>query len=163
MDNHQAIGRAGALPWRLPADLAYFKEVTLGKPIIMGRRTFDSIGRPLPGRCNIVLSRDPAFQPAGVCVAADLKSALAEAASRESDEIMIIGGAAIYQLALPHANRLYLTVVQAEVPDCDAHFPSIDWPQWEEIRRIERPADERNAYPMSFVVLDRLTRRLPTP
>src|SRR3546814_10388241 len=119
MDRNRVIGRAGALPWRIPADLKFFKAVTMGKPVVMGRKTWQSIGRALPGRANIVVSRDPDFRSEGAAAASSLDAALdrARAIARPAGvaEVMVIGGAEIYALALPRADRLYITEVQAEV------------------------------------------------
>ena len=152
------IGRDGALPWRLAGDLKHFKTLTLGKPVLMGRRTFASIGRALPGRTNIVLTRDPAFRAEGVRTAPNLAAALtmaeAEAKRMQADEIAIIGGAALYAVTLPRAHRLYLTEVHAKPPGT-TYFPAFERNEWREIARegpLQRP-DE--AYSYSFVVLDR--------
>jgi thymidylate synthase len=138
--DNDVIGRGNALPWHLPADLAHFKRLTLGKPILMGRRTFESIGRPLPGRSNIVITRDPAFAAHGVRTVHSLDAALDLAAQIAlvdgSDELMVIGGAQIYAAALPRAQRLYLTRVHAR-PEGDAFLPAIDWSEWREERREE--------------------------
>jgi len=146
------IGRDNDLPWRLPDDLKRFKELTVGKPIIMGRRTWDSIGRPLPGRTSIVLSRSATFAPAGAIVVPDIEHALAAAGA--VDEAFVIGGAQVYALALPFAQRLYLTIVHGDVAG-DARFPALDPRQWREVERSERPADERHAFAMTFSVLER--------
>jgi dihydrofolate reductase len=146
------IGRDNDLPWRLPADLARFKALTMGHPIIMGRRTWDSIGRPLPGRTSIVLSRSAGFAPAGAIVVPDFEQALVAAGA--VDEVFVIGGAQVYALALPRADRLYLSIVHADI-DGDAHFPAFEPADWREVERIERPADERHAWPMTFSVLER--------
>jgi len=150
------IGRAGDLPWRLPEDLKHFRAVTMGKPIVMGRRTYESIGRPLPGRANIVVTRDPAFGPAGVEVAATLEDALELAARRAAaagvSEIMVIGGAEIYRSALPHARRIYLTEVH-EAVEGDTYFPAFDRAEWREASREDRTSDLGIA--ISFVVLER--------
>ena len=154
------IGRDNALPWRLTGDLKRFKEITMGKPIIMGRKTYESIGRPLPGRTNIVLSRDPAFRADKIKVVSDFPSAeaVAQDAARRAavSEIMVIGGAGIYRLAFPHADRIYLTEVHAAVQG-DAVFPSYDKAEWiEQSRTYQRAAnDETSDY--SFVTLDRKT------
>ncbi|HYW02404.1 MAG TPA: type 3 dihydrofolate reductase [Gammaproteobacteria bacterium] len=153
MDRRRGIGRDGRLPWRLPADLAWFRRVTMGKPVIMGRRTFESIGRPLPGRENIVLSRDPDYAAEGVKTAPDVAAALALAG--DAEEVMILGGARVYAALLERADRIYLTEVHGDF-DADVRFPELDPARWEEIRRIEQPADERNPYAMSFVVLERV-------
>jgi dihydrofolate reductase len=158
------IGRDNTLPWRLSGDLRRFKEITMGKPIIMGRKTFDSIGRPLPGRTNIVLSRDANFRVANIEVAGDFPSARAaavDAAHRAAvSEIMVIGGAAIYRLALPHADRIYLTEVHAEVRG-DAEFPAYDKTDWIERSRTHRRAAPGETSDYSFVTLDRKTAPAP--
>lgn len=132
------IGRGNDLPWRLPGDLKYFKRVTMGKPIIMGRRTWESIGRPLPGRRNIVITRNTAFQAEGADVVPSLEEAVAlaerVAAAEGADEAVVIGGAEIYKVALPRADRLYITEVHGSV-DGDALLPEIDWGQWRETSR----------------------------
>ena len=152
------IGRDKALPWRLSGDLKRFKQITMGKPVIMGRKTFDSIGRPLPGRTNIVLSRNPAFRAENVEVVDDFPSAKAvavDAAHRAAvTEIMAIGGAGIYQLALPHADRIYLTEVHAEVHG-DAVFPAYDRADWIEQSRLYQRAASGETTDYSFVTLDR--------
>jgi len=152
------IGRDNGLPWRLSGDLRRFKEITMGKPIIMGRKTFESIGRPLPGRTNIVLSRDPAFRVADVVVVPDFPSAreAAEDAARRAGvtEIMVIGGAGIYQLALPHADRIYLTEVYAEV-EGDAFFPPYDKADWIEQSCVHQRAAPGETSDYCFVTLDR--------
>lgn len=152
------IGRDNALPWHLPEDLRYFKRVTLGKPIVMGRKTFESIGKPLPGRTNIVITRNAQFQAPGVEVAHSLDAALALAeliASRQgATETVAIGGAEIYRAALPRADRLYITEVHAQV-DGDALFPTIDWQQWREVFREHHAAIDTDSYPYSFVRYER--------
>ncbi len=151
------VGRDNTLPWHLPEDLKYFKRVTLGKPIVMGRKTFQSIGRPLPGRRNIVVSRDPGFAPEGVETALSLAAALALAAGREGEveEVMVIGGAQIYREAMSQVNRLYVTEVHAEL-EGDAYFPEIDWSDWREESRERHEACDLNPYPYSFVVYSRV-------
>lgn len=153
MDRRRAIGTNGDLPWHLPADLKHFRRITMGKPIVMGRKTHESIGRALPGRQNIVISGSPGFNPNG-CVVVD---ALAKAFRhvRDADEVMIIGGAALYREALPHADRMYLTEIRAEVGG-DVYFPGYSADEWREIDRTDRPADAENRYPLSFVVLERV-------
>ena len=127
------IGLDNRMPWHLPEDLAHFKRVTLGKPVVMGRKTFESIGRPLPGRLNIVVTRNPDWQAAGVQVAHSLDAALALAAAAAPEEIMLIGGAELYRQALPQADVLYLTEIDAEFAG-DAFFPEVDLARW----RIDR-------------------------
>jgi dihydrofolate reductase len=153
------IGRDGGLPWRLSADLRRFKALTLGKPVIMGRKTWDSLPtRPLPGRTNIVLTRDGSFvaQRAVVCetFADAVDIAREQAAEDGADEVCVIGGAALFALALPKARRLYLTEVEADVPG-DVHFPPFDEADWTEVSREAVPADERNEYATMFRVLER--------
>jgi dihydrofolate reductase len=148
--DNDVIGRNNALPWDLPADLQHFRRLTMGKPIIMGRLTFESIGRPLPGRSNIVISRNPDYSAEGTHCVRDLDTAieLAEhiALIDGSDEIVVIGGAQIYALALPRASRLYLTRVHLS-PEGDAQLPVIDWEAWSEQRRVEHaPADDAPAH-----------------
>ena len=152
MDRDGLIGRGDALPWRLPADLRHFKSLTMGKPILMGRRTFESIGRPLPGRHNIVVSRDPAFRAEGCTVVRSVQEALEAAAG--SEEVMVIGGAQLYAQLLDRADRMYLTLVHAEV-EGDAWFPEFDRGQWREVGRDDFCADQDNEYDYSFIVLDR--------
>ncbi|MEE4277149.1 MAG: dihydrofolate reductase [Halieaceae bacterium] len=139
--DNDVIGRNNALPWDLPADLAHFRRRTMGKPILMGRRTFESIGRPLPGRSNIVITRNSAYAHEGVRVVSDFEDAvdLAEAIALIDgvEELVVIGGAEIYALSLPRLSRLYLTRVHAE-PEGDAWLPPIDWDEWLETEREER-------------------------
>lgn len=146
------IGRDNQLPWRLSADLQHFKSLTMGKPIVMGRKTWTSLGRPLPGRRNIVVTRDRAFQCDGCIVTHSIDAALAAAAG--SEEVMIIGGAELYAQTLPRADRLYLTEVMAEV-EGDAHFPAIAAADWIEVGREHCMADAKNDYACDFIVLDR--------
>lgn len=153
------IGRNNALPWYLPDDLRYFKRVTMGKPIVMGRKTFESIGKPLPGRSNIVISRNPEFQAQGVKVVASLDEALRlaqEIAVMDGvREMVVIGGAEIYRTAIPRADRLYITEVHASV-EGDAHLPDVEWAQWRERERERHEAQGSNPYDYSFVVYDRV-------
>lgn len=146
------IGARGALPWRLPDELAHFRRTTLGKPVLMGRRTFVSLGRPLPGRANVVLSRDPAFAAPGCEVARDLASALALHAA--AAEQIVIGGAALYVEALPRAARIYLTRIHAR-PEGDVHFPALDPAEWRESTLEEHAADERHAHAYTVLLLER--------
>jgi len=150
---NDVIGRDNGMPWHLPADLKHFKDVTLGKPVLMGRRTYEAIGRPLPGRRNLVLSRDAAFSAAGVDVVHTLEEAIT--AAGDVPELMIIGGAALYALALPRTDRVHLTRLHMTV-DGDAFFPLLPQSEWRETSRSpRRPADERNACDMSFLTLER--------
>ena len=143
------------MPWHIPADLKFFKTTTLGKPVVMGRKTFGSIGRPLPGRLNIIMTRDPGFHPAGVDVAADVDAAISLAATAAgAGEIMVIGGAQIYAEVLPSAQRLYLTEVHASVAG-DTRFPHLEPSQWIERSRERCRQDIPTPLEFSFVVLER--------
>ncbi|QVL47894.1 MAG: dihydrofolate reductase [Thiocapsa sp.] len=147
------IGRENRLPWYLPADLGHFKQLTLDKTIVMGRRTWESLPGLLPRRRHIVLSRDPAFRPDG-CLVVDSLDAAIEAAG-PVPELLIVGGAALYAETLPRADGLYLTLVHATI-DGDTRFPCWDPADWVEVGRVERPADDRNAYAMTFLELRRV-------
>jgi dihydrofolate reductase len=151
-DARGGIGQQGGLPWHLPDDLKRFKALTMGKPIIMGRRTQQSIGRPLPDRRNIVISRSRGLELDGCEIAGSLDAALELAA--DAPEACVIGGAEIYRLALPRADVLYLTRVEAVV-EADTFFPQIDAGDWEEREREPHAADERHAYPYTFITLVR--------
>ena len=153
MDRGRVIGAEGKLPWHLPADLKHFRAITWGKPIVMGRKTHESIGRPLPGRENIVVSRTPGFESPGCVVVRSTEEALIHI--REALEVMVVGGAALYAETLPLAHRIYLTEVHAEF-DGDVHFPPYDRVAWRERQRIDHPADKLNPFPYSFVLLERL-------
>ena len=149
------IGRDGDLPWRLPADLARFKRVTMGRPIVMGRRTWESIGRPLPGRSNLVLSRKPGYEAAGCRVVSALGEAILAATAEGAEEMMVIGGEALYAEALPVADQILLTRVHA-VLEGDTYFPPLDQDA-RAVTAVERhEADERNEYPYSFLELTRI-------
>jgi dihydrofolate reductase len=152
------IGLEGSLPWWLPSDLKHFKKITMGKPIVMGRRTFASIGRPLPGRSNIVLSANAGFRAEGVQVAPNLDAALAiadeEAKRLGAGEIAVIGGHALYAETLPRAARIYLTEVHAK-PDGNVNFPAFDKSEWNEVSREGPLQGAHDAHPYSFVILDR--------
>lgn len=150
------IGRDGGLPWRLSGDLRYFKAVTMGKPIIMGRKTFESIGRPLPGRPNLVVSRTPGFSCAGADVYQSLEAAIADAEGMGKGEVMVIGGAGLYEAALPIADRIYLTEVHAKVVG-DVTFPAFDRGEWAETSRARHPAGEKDDHDHSFVIFERVT------
>ncbi|HEV3286912.1 MAG TPA: type 3 dihydrofolate reductase [Steroidobacteraceae bacterium] len=151
MAQNGVIGRDNALPWRLPADLKRFKAFTLGKIVLMGRKTFESIGRPLPGRDNLVLTRDRRWWASGVIVVHSVEQALAQAGA---NELVAIGGAQIYRLLMPFARRIYLTHVHADVPG-DTFFPDFDPTQWDDVECRMHPADEEHAYPVTFVTLER--------
>lgn len=153
------IGRGGDLPWRLSDDLKRFKALTLGKPVIMGRKTWDSLPKkPLPGRLNIVLSNDGSFEPAGAVVCASFHEAVQiareQAADDGAEEVCVIGGRALFELALPKAQRMYLTEVEAEV-EGDVFFPAFNKEEWAEVAVEAHPADENNDYPAKYRVLER--------
>ncbi|MGH8397143.1 MAG: dihydrofolate reductase [Gammaproteobacteria bacterium] len=152
---HNEIGKSGKMPWHLPADLKHFKSITLGKPIIMGRKTFAAIGKPLPERRNIVVTRDRDFMADGCEIAHSLTDALVLAAG--VPEIMVIGGSELYREALPRAQRIYLTRVHASF-DADTFFPTLDPADWRETAREGHAADERNSFAYSFLTLE---RRIP--
>ena len=157
MTRNRVIGRANTLPWRLPADLAHFKALTTGHPVLMGRRTFESLGRPLPHRTNIVISGTPGYAPAGCLVAGSLEQALQLGRQHcpPSDSTMfVIGGENLYAQTLPLADRLYITLVDADI-DGDAWFPEFDWQEWREVERRSQPADDKNPYGCTFVALER--------
>ncbi len=147
------IGQDNGLPWRLPGDLKRFKALTMGKPIIMGRKTYESIGKPLPGRTNIVITRQTDLQLAGCLVAGSLPEACNSVAA---DELMVIGGADIYRQALPLARRIYLTQVHASVSG-DAWFPELEQDQWREVSREDVPADPQHEHAYSFITLERVS------
>lgn len=147
------IGKNNSLPWNLPADMKHFRELTLGKVVIMGRKTFESIGNPLPKRINIVLTKKKDYNAEGCNVFNSVNEALAEAKSH--GEIMIIGGAEIYTLFLPLVNKMYLTLIDAEI-DGDSYFPKYNKNEWKEVYRKENKADEMNQYNYTFLTLVRV-------
>jgi dihydrofolate reductase len=149
------IGAAGGLPWRLPSDLKRFKSVTMGKPVIMGRKTWESIGRPLPGRRNIVVTRSQDFSAQGVERASSLDEAIAMAVEGDAAEVCVIGGGQLYEEALPAADRLYITHVMAE-PEGDTRFPPIHQEQWLPVSSEEIVAGENDSAQMRFVVYERI-------
>ena len=154
LDRNHAIGRDNALPWRLPDDLKRFKALTLGKPVLMGRKTAESLGRALPGRRNLVLTRTGSVPFAGMEAFATLDSALE--AVQGAEEVCVIGGGEIFAMTLAVANRMHLTWVDAEIADADAFFPRFDPAQWRETSREAHPADARNEYPFEFVDYSRI-------
>jgi dihydrofolate reductase len=153
MARNHVIGRDNALPWRLPTDLKHFKAVTWGKPILMGRKTFESIGKPLPGRANLVLTRDRGWMAAGVLVVHSPDEALER--TRNAPELACIGGAEVFRLLMPLATRIHLTRIDADIPG-DTVFPPIDIAEWAQIDSRRFAADERNAFDMTFVTLERV-------
>jgi len=153
MTDERVIGIENRLPWRLPNDMKWFRQHTLGKPIIMGRKTFESFGsKPLPERSNIIISRDGTYQAKDSIVVHSIDEALQ--AAGEVDEVMIIGGASFYEQMLPRADRLYLTFVHSNISG-DAWFPEVNYSEWSEVERIDCEPDEKNALAHSLVILDR--------
>lgn len=153
------IGQAGGLPWRLSSELKHFKGLTMGKPMVMGRKTFESIGKPLEGRDTIVITRTPGFKADGIHVADGLEAALELArrlaVGRQTDEVMVVGGGEIYRAALPLADRVYLSEIHAE-PEGDTRFPVLDSQIWQETSRERRDPGPKDSAAFSFVVLDRV-------
>lgn len=154
MDERRGIGVENRLPWRLPADMAYVKKTTMGKALLMGRKTFDSIGKPLPGRHNIVLTRDPAFQVEGVTVVHSVTEALDRFAY---EELIIFGGSEIYKLFLPYVDRMYITYLQHTFKT-DATFPDVDMSEWILVSNEQGVTDEKNPYTYFFRIYDRKVR-----
>lgn len=154
MAKNRAIGINNKLPWDMPADLKYFHDNTIGKPVIMGQKTFESIGRILPDRTNIVLTLDKGFSFPGVKVAYSIEEAIGIAKDTGAQEAMICGGASIYRQFLPLSDRLYLTIIDTEI-DGDAFFPEIDFNKWKEVKKIENKKDKENKFNYTFLVLER--------
>jgi dihydrofolate reductase len=155
-DLNNAIGKAGQLPWHLPQDLRFFKNTTWAMPVIMGRKTFDSMGKPLPGRTNIVVTQNPDWHFEGVLMADGIEKAIAMAQSMQVHEIFIIGGGAIYEAALHLANRVYLTRVQTSLVDADTWFPVLSPDAWHLIWERPFSSDEKHAYDYSFQCWERV-------
>lgn len=152
MGENRVIGKNNTLPWDMPSDMQRFRTLTRDKPVIMGRATHISIGRPLPHRTNIVLTRQPDFLTKGCVVVHSVHDALA--AARDAKEVMIIGGGSIYEQFLPLAHRMYLTIIHAPF-EGDAFFPDYDVRIWKEIERTDFPADDQNPHPYTFITLGR--------
>ncbi|UQZ37137.1 dihydrofolate reductase [Paenibacillus sp. PK3_47] len=156
MDANGLIGKNNDLPWHLPRDFAYFKAETLGKRMLMGRKTWDSLGgKPLKGRTSIILTRDTDYAPEGAEVVHSLEEALAE--GRKDDELMVVGGAEIYQMMLPYADKLQVTRIE-EAFEGDTKFPEVDWSQWEEVSNTPGIRDEKNPHDYRFYVYKRTDR-----
>ena len=153
MDENGLIGNKNALPWHLPADLKFFKNTTMGLPIAMGRKTWDSLGRPLPGRENIVITRNPMFTTKG-CTVLNSVDALVQYSQNNERDIFVIGGAEIYKLVLPFANRLYLTRIHAQF-NGDTYFPELNMSDWELISKEKGNRDEDNPYDYYFEIYER--------
>lgn len=161
MGKNRVIGRGGALPWDLPDDRIFFRKATLGKVMIKGRKTYESIGRLLPDRAHVIMTKDKKYAVKGARIAHSKEEALElakeEADQLHTDEIMVIGGAKVYEEFLPEADRIYLTIVDAQ-PEGDAFFPEFDEAKWREISREHHPRDERHAYSFDFVTYERAKR-----
>lgn len=153
MGNGRVIGINNSLPWKMPADMKWFREQTMGKPIVMGRKTFESFGaKPLPGRQNIIITHDQSYRASDCLVAHSIDEAIS--ACKDAEEIMIIGGASFYSQMLPRADRLYITEIHHDF-DGDSWFPEFNPEQWHESKRIDHHCDEKNPYDYSFVVFDK--------
>ena len=153
MTEDRVIGVKNSLPWKLPNDMKWFRQNTMGKPIVMGRKTFESFGaKALPGRTNIIITRDQSYQASDSIVVHSIDEALK--AAGDVDEVMIIGGASFYEQMLPRADRLYLTFVHAEL-DGDAWFPEINNSDWNKVEKTDHKKDKKNRYAHSFIILDR--------
>jgi len=153
MDEKRVIGINNSLPWKLPVDMKWFRSTTMGKPIVMGRKTFESFGaRVLPGRTNIIITRTEGYQAEGAVVVHSIDAAIAAAGNVE--EVMIIGGASFYEQMLPKADRLYITKVHGQF-EGDAWFPEFDMSNWRESERVESQIDEKNSYACSFLIYER--------
>lgn len=155
MAENRVIGKDNQLPWRMPADLRHFKAMTTGHPILMGRKTYESIGRPLPNRTNIIITRDPAYQANGCIVVTSIDQAIQHASKDGSAEIFIIGGAEVYKQLMPSVDRLYLTVIHHEF-EGDTNFPALDAREWNEVKREDHAADSENVHDYSFITLERI-------
>lgn len=155
MDENRVIGKDNKLPWHLPADLKHFKEITTGNPILMGRKTYESIGKPLPERTNIIITRDVNYAVAGCIVVTSLDHALQTAAAEGNKEIFIIGGAEVYKQLLPRINRIYLTLIHHTFQG-DTYFPELNPKEWMEIEKVTHQPDEKNPFSYSFIQLDRI-------
>ena len=153
--SNNAIGKDGKMPWHLPNDMRHFKNVTWGMPVMMGRKTFESLGKVLAGRKNIVISRQPGWQAKGTVTVKNIEDALFVARETDAKEVMVIGGGEMYTALFDRATRIYLTRVEAE-PEADTFFPSLDPKQWWLVSQKNHEADEKNAYNYSFQVWERL-------
>lgn len=153
MSDNRAIGKDNQLLWHLPRDLQHFKKITMGKPILMGRKTFQSIGRPLPGRQNLILTQDKEFKAEGCIVLHSIQAVLESV--KDQEELCVIGGAEIYRQMLPMLHRIYLTIVHHEFI-ADVYFPELNRSEWKEIERVDCAADEKNNYDCSFILLEKI-------
>lgn len=153
--NDGAMGKNGVLPWHLPADLKFFKETTMGKPMLMGRKTFESFPKTLPGRLHVVLSRQELSLPESVVLVHSLEEGLEVLKAQNQQELFVIGGAVLFREAMPFLQRAYITRVETTVPDADTFFPKLDMDQWQLISSEPKAKDERNAYDMVFEIWER--------
>jgi dihydrofolate reductase len=153
---NNAIGKGGKMPWHLPNDLKHFKNTTWAMPVIMGRKTFESMGKPLAGRKNIVITRQEGYKPEGAVAVQSLSDALFLANEMDVKEIFVIGGGEIYKMAWEKANRIYLTRVKMEAADADTFFPEIDPQEWKLVSQKDFEGDEKNSYPHSFQTWERI-------
>lgn len=153
---NNAIGKDGKMPWHLPNDLKHFKNATWAMPVIMGRKTFESMGKPLAGRKNIVITRQKGYKPEGAVAVQNLSDALFLANEMDVKEIFVIGGGEIYKMVWEKANRIYLTRVKMEAPDADTFFPAIDPQEWKLMSQKDFEGDEKNPYPHSFQIWERI-------
>ncbi len=153
-----AIGKDHDMLWHLPNDFKFFKRTTLGHPIIMGRKTIESLGKPLPGRVNMVITRNKGFEMEGVEVFHDLKKAVSKAKKLDTEEVFVIGGGQIYELGMNLADRIYLTRVHGTFPEANVYFPEVDQEKWDLIESTFHPKDERHAYDMHFLTYDRANK-----
>ncbi len=152
--DNRVIGKDNDLVWHMPADLKYFKETTTGHYVIMGRKTYESVDKPLPGRLNIIVTRQKDYRREGCIVVHSVEEALALGEKNRQEEVFILGGSQIYVLTMDTADRIYLTEIQAEF-EGDSYFPKIDDTRWKEVKREEHEPDEKNPHPYAFVVLER--------
>ncbi|MFM2479551.1 type 3 dihydrofolate reductase [Celerinatantimonas sp. MCCC 1A17872] len=155
MANNRVIGRGNQMPWHLPADLKHFKQTTMGKPVVMGRKTYESIGRALPGRHNYVLTRDSHWHVEGVTTISSLQQAIEQEQLNDTQELVIMGGGELYRLFLPSAQRLYLTFIDLNIHDGDTFFPDYEPQKWQISDENAHLADEQNPYNYRFVQLER--------
>ncbi len=157
LDENRLIGNGPHIPWKLPADLKHFREMTIGKPVVMGRKTFETLPRPLAKRKNIILTRNENYKAPKRCIVANSVDEIIVSVSElydDTTELMICGGAPIYEAFLPHASRIYLTQIHATF-EGDVYFPEFDWNAWDEVKRTDCEADEKNPYDYSFLLLEK--------
>lgn len=155
ISSNNVIGKDNDLPWYLPADLKYFKKTTLGHPVIMGRKSYESIGRPLPKRTNIIVTRDPFYISSNILVTHSMEEAISLAEDINNDEVFIIGGAMIYESSLPYLNRMYITEVQTDI-EGDTFFPEWSQEEWRLVSEDHHTADEKNEFDYAFKVYERI-------